>query len=51
MSLATNASLYIPDAMIVPSNKALMFFEVSLQGTAERKEREAEGSARCELAE
>jgi hypothetical protein len=31
ISLAQNASLYIPDAMVVPSNKALMFFEVSLQ--------------------
>jgi hypothetical protein len=30
MSLAKTASLYVPDAMIVPSNKALMFFEVSL---------------------
>lgn len=31
MSLAANSSLYIPDAMIVPSNKPLMFFEVSLR--------------------
>ena len=30
MSLATHSSLYIPNAMVVPSNKALMFFEVSL---------------------
>ena len=30
MSLAEHASLYVPDAMLVPSNKALMFFEVSL---------------------
>jgi hypothetical protein len=30
MSLAVHSSLYIPDAMVVPSNKALMFFEVSL---------------------
>ena len=36
MSLAENASLYIPDALLVPSNKALMFFEVSLRATAGR---------------
>jgi hypothetical protein len=30
MSLAANASLYVPDVTSVPSNKALMFFEVSL---------------------
>lgn len=30
MSLAPNASLYVPDAAIVPTNKALMFFEVPL---------------------
>jgi hypothetical protein len=36
ISLARNASLYIPDAMLIPSNKALMFFEVSLAGAAER---------------
>jgi hypothetical protein len=30
MSLAPGASLYVPDATIVPSNKALMFFEVPL---------------------
>ena len=28
-----HASLYIPNAMIVPSNKPLMFFEVSLQAS------------------
>lgn len=33
MSLADHASLYIPDAMIVPSSKPLMFFEVSLQAS------------------
>jgi hypothetical protein len=36
MSLAAYASLYIPDAMIAPSNKPLMFFEVSLKNAAER---------------
>lgn len=36
ISLARNASLYIPDAMLIPSNKALMFFEVSLAGAGER---------------
>ena len=30
MSLAADASLYVPDVTTVPSNKALMFFEVSL---------------------
>jgi hypothetical protein len=30
MSLADGASLYLPEAVIVPSNKALMFFEVAL---------------------
>ncbi len=30
LSLAADASLYIPDVTSVPSNKALMFFEVSL---------------------
>ncbi|HXZ11500.1 MAG TPA: hypothetical protein VEG64_03825 [Candidatus Sulfotelmatobacter sp.] len=30
MSLAPAASLYVPDAAIVPSNKPLMFFEVPL---------------------
>ena len=36
ISLARNASLYVPDAMIIPSNKALMFFEVSPAGAGER---------------
>ena len=36
MSLAENASLYVPDVMIVPSNKPLIFFEVSLGKAAER---------------
>jgi hypothetical protein len=36
MTLAENASLYMPNAMLVPSNKALMFFEVSLRTTSER---------------
>lgn len=36
MSLAEHASLYVPDAMLVPSNKPLMFFEVSLAGTPGR---------------
>jgi hypothetical protein len=31
LSLASYSSLYIPDALIAPSNKALMFFEVSLK--------------------
>jgi hypothetical protein len=30
MSLAGTASLYLPDATVIPSKKALMFFEVSL---------------------
>jgi hypothetical protein len=30
ISLVRNASLYVPDAMLIPSNQALMFFEVSL---------------------
>ena len=34
LSVASYASLYIPDAMIAPSNKPLMFYEVSLKGTA-----------------
>jgi hypothetical protein len=33
LSVASYASLYIPDAMIAPSNKPLMFYEVSLKGT------------------
>lgn len=36
LSLATYSSLYIPDALIAPSNKALMFFEVSLKATSEK---------------
>jgi hypothetical protein len=36
MTLAENASLYIPDAVLVPSNKALMFFEVSLRNAPGR---------------
>jgi hypothetical protein len=31
LSLASYSSLYIPDALIAPSNKPLMFFEVSLK--------------------
>jgi hypothetical protein len=30
MSLAGTASLYLPDATVIPSSKALMFFEVPL---------------------
>jgi hypothetical protein len=30
LTLAANASLYVPDVTIIPSNKALMFFEVPL---------------------
>ncbi len=30
LSLAANASLYVPDVTSIPSNKALMFFEVPL---------------------
>lgn len=36
LSLAPYASLYIPDAVIAPSNKALMFFEVSLKAAPEK---------------
>ena len=36
MSLVRDASLYVPDAMLIPSNKALFFFEVSLAGAGER---------------
>ena len=36
ISLATHSSLYIPNATVVPSNKALMFFEVSLQAAPAR---------------
>lgn len=35
MSLADHASLYVPDVMVVPSNKPMMFFEVAL-GARER---------------
>jgi len=30
MTLADNASVYVPDVMFVPSNKPMMFFEVAL---------------------
>ena len=36
MSLADYASLYVPDVMLVPSNKPLIFFEVSLGRARER---------------
>ena len=36
MALAENASLYVPDAAIMPLNKALMFFEVSLAKASDR---------------
>jgi hypothetical protein len=36
MSLVRNASLYVPDATLIPSKTALMFFEVSLAGAGER---------------
>ena len=36
MSLVRNASLYVPDLMLIPSNQALMFFEVSLANAGER---------------
>jgi hypothetical protein len=39
MSLAENASLYVPDALLVPSNKALMFFEIALGPTSTTPER------------
>ena len=32
LKVAGNASLYVPDITIIPSNKALMFFEVPLGG-------------------
>jgi hypothetical protein len=35
MSLARNASLYIPDVTVAPSKKALMFFEVTLNKAGE----------------
>lgn len=34
VSVASYATLYIPDAMIAPSNKPLMFYEVSVKGGA-----------------
>ncbi|MGH9560710.1 MAG: hypothetical protein ACRD3S_04580 [Terracidiphilus sp.] len=36
ISLAETASLYVPDVMLVPSNKPLMFFEIALKGRQER---------------
>jgi len=36
MSLADNASLYVPDVKLVPSNKPLIFFEVALGAKQER---------------
>lgn len=30
ISLAANSSLYVPDAVVIPTNKPLMFFEVPL---------------------
>jgi hypothetical protein len=36
MALADTAVLYIPDAVILPSKKALMFFEVPLGATAQK---------------
>lgn len=36
MTLASNASLYIPDVTKVPSNQPLMFFEVALDKTQQR---------------
>jgi hypothetical protein len=36
MSLADTASLYVPDVMVAPSNKPMMFFEVALGNTRER---------------
>jgi hypothetical protein len=35
MSLARNASLYIPDVTTAPSQKALMFFEIPLDRPAQ----------------
>jgi hypothetical protein len=35
ISLVKSSSLYVPDAAIVPSNKPLMFFEVSLGNSTE----------------
>ncbi|HWG58749.1 MAG TPA: hypothetical protein VN661_06855 [Candidatus Acidoferrales bacterium] len=34
MSLVPRSSLYVPDAMFVPENQPLMFFEVPLAGSA-----------------
>jgi hypothetical protein len=36
MSLSDSAVLYVPDAVILPSNKVLMFFEVSLAPPAQK---------------
>jgi hypothetical protein len=36
MTLADNAVLYIPDAVFLPSKKALMFFEVPLAAPAQK---------------
>jgi hypothetical protein len=36
MSLADNASLYVPDVVLVPSNKPMMFFEVALGAKREQ---------------
>jgi hypothetical protein len=36
MSLADNASLFVPDVMTVPSNKPMMFFEVAFGPKQER---------------
>jgi hypothetical protein len=36
MSLADNAALYVPDAVILPSRKTLMFFEVQLGPPAQK---------------
>jgi hypothetical protein len=35
ISLVRHASLYVPDATLIPSKTALMFFEVSLEGAGE----------------
>ena len=35
MELAPNASLYVPDIVIVPSNKVMIFFDVPLSVSAE----------------
>jgi hypothetical protein len=36
MSLSDSAVLYVPDAVILPSKKVLMFFEVSLAPPAQK---------------